>query len=136
MPRVDSWDELDQLDTEHEVSGLYIMPWQTTPPDTLGLMSIRSEDLHGFAGFDFFLIDRFLQAGRPPSQVTIAEFELNVSQIGQTLTQSGYDREDLDSGAVLYSVLEDYQTDLHSPIAEDLRTIVSLKSAMYTIRWN
>jgi hypothetical protein len=115
IPRIDSWDELEALDREPAAYWMFIMPRQTTPPDTLGYEYLHSEDQRGFYGFDLFNLDRFLSAGNPPDRITVVEFSFDEAPVADALTASGYETEELETGGTLYSILDDYEVALDFP---------------------
>jgi hypothetical protein len=115
VPRLDNWDELENLGREPAAYWMFIMPRQTTPPESLGTQYLRTEDQRGFYGFDLFNLDRFISAGQPPNYVTAVEFSFDGTEIADALSAFGYEAEALDTGGTLYSILDDYEIDMESP---------------------
>ncbi len=115
IPRIDDWDELDALDRESRAYWMLIMGGQTAPANALGWQYLRTDDQRSFYGFDLFNLDRWLEAGQPPEMITAVEFGFDNEQIAEALVDSGYDDEDLDGGATLYSILDDYEMAIDFP---------------------
>jgi hypothetical protein len=115
IPRIDNMEQLNEMEREPRAYWLQIMSRQTTPPDSLGWQYLTSEDQRGAYGFDLFSLDRYLYAGQPPDEITVAEFVFDGAQIGQALTASGYTTQALEAGGTLYSLHGDYEVDLQSP---------------------
>ena len=116
IPRIDSLDELENLDRESRAYWNFIMLSQTIPPDSLGFRHLWVEDQRGFYGFDRFNLDRFIGAGQLPDWLTVAEFKLDKTSIANALTASGYNAEELETGGTLYSILRDYQLSFKFPM--------------------
>ncbi len=116
VPRMPNWALLELLPRDPHAYWMLTMPRQTAPPSALGLESLRLNDQQAFYGFDFFDIDRFIGAGRPPDELTVAEQRADPAQVGATLTASGYEAQDLASGWTLYSILDDYAFALRSDL--------------------
>lgn len=114
VPRVDNLEQLDALDREQRAYWLYIMSRQTTPPGYL-VNYLLGEDQRGFYGFDLFNLDRYLIAGQPPNEITVAGFSFDAEQIAGALAGSGYQAEKLKTGRTLYSIGDDYRYDLNFP---------------------
>jgi hypothetical protein len=115
IPRIDNWDELDNLDREPRAHWMFILSGQTAPPDSLGIQYMRIDDQRGFYGFDLFNLDRYLLAGSPPGWITVVEFSFDKAQIADALTASGYEAEKLETGGTLYSILDDNEYALEFP---------------------
>jgi hypothetical protein len=109
VPQIDTVDELKALERDPKAYWMIIMGKQTAPPDNLGIQYLMQGDMRPFYGFDFFNVDRFIAAGLPPDNITVAEHHLDPAQIGQALTASGYTAQKLDGGATLYSLFGDYE---------------------------
>ncbi len=112
VPRVSSFDGLKDLTPDQRADWMYIAASQTDVPQTLGLNYVAVDDLRGFYGFDIFTVDRFMQAGNPPDGITVVDFAFDQANIANTLTASGYEAQPLESGATLYSILDDYGLDM------------------------
>ncbi len=107
VPRVDSVDELNQLDDRLRAQWMMIMPRQTMPPQAFGLNYLFADDSRGFYGFDVFQVDRAMEAGAPPGTVTVAEHHADPAAIDAALRAAGYEAQTLDGGWTLYSLGED-----------------------------
>ena len=116
VPRVYTLEQVMALDLTQR--GLYMatLPEQTTPPDSLGLYYISVEDQRAFYGFDFFMFDRYLLAGRPPGWLTVADYRGEPAKIGAALMASGYTTVSV-PGGTLYSIMKDYAVDFKFPSA-------------------
>jgi hypothetical protein len=112
VPRIDNVADLEALDRDPRAYWMFILPRQTNTPSVLGAEYLLSDDLRGFYGFDLFNVDRFLEAGMPPNEVSVIEFSFDEAQIADALTATGYEAAPLDTGGTLYKILEDYQIDL------------------------
>jgi hypothetical protein len=108
VPRIASTAELDKLADSPHADWLYIMPAQTTIPESLDANYLFSYSLKATYGFDIFDMDRYLFAGAPPKVVTLAEFRTDRQQIAAALTAKGYSSEAEAHDWVLYSLNEDY----------------------------
>jgi hypothetical protein len=109
VPQVRSVDELNALPRDPKAYWMVIMGKQTAPPNNLGVQYLAQGDMRPYYGFDFFNVDRFIAAGAPPDDITVAEHNLDPAQIGAALTVSGYTAQTLDGGATLYSLFGDYE---------------------------
>ena len=133
IPRVDNLDQLFGLGPELYAYWIYVMPWQTTPPYYL-LAETAGEDQRGFYGFDLFNLDRYLVVGNPPDSITVAGFSFDAKQIAHALTSTGYQTKTLEPVGTLYSIRDDYEIDVDSPIktgrSGDLNRILLLDDEM------
>ncbi len=117
VPRVDNVDQFNVLDRDPHAYWMTIMPYQTYPPEVLGAQYLMSEDQRYYYGFDLFNADRFLEAGQPPLKAVVIEYSFPSQQIADALTTTGYQAQDLDGGATLYSILEDNEMALGQNVA-------------------
>ena len=116
IPRIDNLDELEELDRETRAYWMMIMGSQTMPANALGRQYLAArDDMRGYYGFDLFNVDRWIEAGAPPETITAVGFSFDSKQIGEALTDFGYDHEALDGGGTLYSILEDYEFSMDIP---------------------
>jgi hypothetical protein len=115
IPRIDNLDELDNMAREPRAYWMFIMSRQTTPPYSLGTQFLLAEDQRAFYGFDLFNLDRYVEAGSPPDQITVVEFSFDKAKIADALIASGYEAEPLETGGTLYSILGDYELALEFP---------------------
>jgi len=114
IPRIDNKEQLDSLEREPRAYWEYSMGRQTTPPIYL-VNYLFAEDQRSFYGFDLFNLDRYLVAGSPPDEITVAGFGFDAKQIGDALTGSGYQAEKLEPAGTLYRIMDDYQYDPNFP---------------------
>jgi hypothetical protein len=117
VPRVDNVDQLDALDRDPHTYWMFIMPYQTVPPQVLGVNTFLGENQRDYYGFDLFNADRFLEAGLPPQTISVIESSAEKQQIANTLIATGYQAQELDGGGTLYSILEDNQMALGQNVA-------------------
>ncbi len=116
VPRISSLEELNALAETPHSDWLFIMPFQTTPPDSLDINYLLAYSLKATYGFDIFDMNRYLYAGSPPKTVTVVEFRNDRQQIVDALTAKGYSSQDFGSGWFLYSLNEDYGLNMQSKI--------------------
>ena len=114
IPRIDNKEQLDSLEREPRAYWEYSMGRQTTPPGYLANY-LLAEDQRSFYGFDLLNLDRYLVAGSPPDEITVAGFGFDAKQIVDALTGSGYQAEKLEPAGTLYSIRGDYEVDPNSP---------------------
>jgi hypothetical protein len=111
LPRVSSFDGLKDLTPDQRADWIYIASGQLAVPNTLGA-GFPEDEMRGFYGFNMFDVDRFMLAGNPPDWITIVDFGFDKSQIASALTASGYSSQTLSNSETLYSILDDYETDI------------------------
>ncbi len=116
IPRIDNLDEVDNLDEGQGPLVLSTQYRQTGPSNTLGSMYLLLGEQRDFYGFDLFNLDRWIEAGKPPEMITAVEFGFDKGRIAEALEDSGYDDEELDGGATLYSILDDYEMAFDFPV--------------------
>lgn len=83
----------------------------TIPPRALGAQYALSEDIKGLYGFDYFGALQFMEAGAPPDVLTAVTVQAGREEIASALLALGY-VESPAEGGTLYSLREDYETDL------------------------
>lgn len=88
------------------VAWMQIMPRQTFPIQTLGTTTMLRDDLRGFYGFDQFVAQQYLEAGQPPTTLSVVHLNVDEPDVDSALTASGYVSSALDTG-MLYSLGED-----------------------------
>jgi len=115
VPRGDNLEQLLNLDRQLYNYWVFIMPRQAIPPSYL-LQETISEDQRSFYGFDLFNLDRYMIAELPPDRITVAGFAFDPKQIADALVRTGYQAEKLEPVGTLYSIRDDYEMDLSSPI--------------------
>jgi hypothetical protein len=120
VPRVDSMAAVDALDATAKSRWLGALPGQTIMPAELN--QAANDDFRRSYGFNLFDVDRLLQTGQPPAQITIWELRAAPEQVAAALTASNYTSRTLEAGSVLFSLGEDYhiQLDAHVPVAGKL----------------
>lgn len=118
VPRIDSLEELEELDEISASRWLYVHSRQTVPPDSLAPTRVVAEDQRSYYGLDLFNMDRYLQAGPPPDWITVVEFGFDSDQIAEALRTSGYESEETAGEATLYSLAaaDDYEMIMELPI--------------------
>ena len=118
VPRVDSLDAVDALDAQDRAAWLYTLSEQTTPPQALGLQFLmREADAQREAlGFNFFDVERGLEAGQPPDMVTALALDVDPAQIDRALTASGYTAGTLGTAGTLYRIRDDYEIDISASL--------------------
>ena len=92
-----------------------VLDRQTQIPQSFDVEHSLMEDQIGLLGFNFLTMDRYAEAGYPPSLLTIADFSFDRAQIGDALTKLGY-QSDKDKNGILYSIRNDYEADYQSPV--------------------
>jgi hypothetical protein len=116
IPRVNNRDMLDLMDRDSRGYWMFILPRQTTPPQTLGAEYLFLGEQRDAVGFDLFNLDRYVGAGNPPNWITIVEFGFDGAQIGDALIGTGYTAEELEGGGTLYSIYEDFEVNLQAEL--------------------
>ncbi|RIK42704.1 MAG: hypothetical protein DCC55_07925 [Chloroflexi bacterium] len=114
VPRVESLADVEQLEPAQRNGWRFALFKQTHPPQTLGLEYLAVEEMRDFYGFGFFDADRYLEAGAPPDTISVLQVHANLETIKSRLTRFGYTWDDAPGGR-LYSIRDDYETDLRSP---------------------
>lgn len=112
VPRIDNVEELDVLPRETRAYWMMIMSRQVAPPESMGINYLMQGDQRDFYGFDFFQVDRAIDAGAPLESVTLVEHHADSMEIAARLTENGYTATELDNGWTLYSILDDYEISL------------------------
>ena len=115
VPRLDSVEDLDALERDPRAYWMQILYRQTLPPDSLGVRYLMVGDQREFYGFDFFQMDRFIQAGQPPETVTYVEHHADPAEIAARLLANGYTASEQANGWTLYSFGEDYEMNREGP---------------------
>ena len=111
VPLVDNLDEINELAVDPRAYWFSILPGQAVLPDSLGLSRLFQEDQRGIYGFDFFQVDRVIEAAEPPENITFVEHHADSAQIAARLLEIGYTETELENGWTLYSIFDDYEVD-------------------------
>jgi hypothetical protein len=106
--------DLDSLDGADREQWLKILPVQTQPPEALGIHYLARDDMASIFGFDYFAARQTLQAGSPPSMLTLVQAEAEPKGIAESLIAAGYVEQPMQGGA-LYARGEDNAPDLNAP---------------------
>lgn len=89
----------------------FVMPRQTNAPQVAGLEYLITDQLRPYWGIDFLNIDRFVEAGNPPTVLTVLETSATDSAIAAALTAVDYTESTL-GDATLYSRNDDFGIDM------------------------
>jgi hypothetical protein len=114
VPRVESFEAVQNLPSPQREQWLFALPLQTLPPAVLGAQYLAVEEMGDLYGFSLFDAERYLDAGQPPDNFAVVEISADQAQIVTALTAFGY-LCTADDHANLCSIGEDYHTDLQSP---------------------
>ena len=116
VPRIENVGDLEDLDDDERRLWMFVLTNQTIPPPALGVQNLLAEEMGDYYGFDFFGVDRFIYAGNPPDDLTILSGAFDLETIDESLSDLDYDSDELDDSGVLYSLNDDFEINLESPI--------------------
>lgn len=88
---------------------------QAWAPALFDLIYAHTGQLRSAYGFDFYTIDRFIEAGGRLHPVVLVEFDLPVEPLRQSLAELGYQPATIGADEVLFSILKDYEVDFDKP---------------------
>lgn len=94
---------------------MFVLPYQATPPSALGVEYLMFDDQRDAYGFDFFHVNRTVEAGNPPDTLTLLDHNADPQEIAAALLATGYTAEDYGVWT-LYSILDDYEIALGSDL--------------------
>ncbi len=117
IPRVTSQAEIEALSGADRAIWM-VQGNQTLYPTALGAQYLLSQGdaQREFYGFNLLDVDRFIEAGNPPDQVTVLETDADMATIAAALTRAGYTAHPLASGGERYDLRDDYGNDLRATL--------------------
>lgn len=118
VPRVDSLEAVNALDEQQRNQWMYLLTMQATPPEVMAVQYLfaEAEDQRATYGFNFFDLERGLEAGAPPDRLSLLELAVEPETIGTALAATGYASGPLGAAGTLYSLREDYALDAAFPL--------------------
>jgi hypothetical protein len=114
VPRADSMAGVDGLDATAKGRWLGVMPAQTNLPSQLN--QAATEEFRRSYGFNLFDVDRIMQIGAPPTNVTFWALRNDPALVATALAATGYTSRTLEAGGVLYSLGDDFQIQLNAHV--------------------
>ena len=107
-------DSLRAMDERARTLWAFTIARYVVPPDVLSLEYAAVEPMEARFGFDFFGLMQYVEAGVPPSRLTILTHTAEHGLVAQALAKAGYASESL-GDATLYRLNDDYEVDLDAP---------------------